>query len=282
MIDALCQEQVCAIGSSCPELYGAGRRRNRLYPIELAKGGGKPRKVYCEMTLAGGGWTLAVVFGKSGRPTAFSGAYPRPGASFYGAAEPDLRVLDAQKNDGEVAHYSIEAGPLWARSSHEVLAYVGGGVDDYVTAKLPGTCNFFDLGTICAEDTYGPFRVRRSNGSLLTERGYACTTAHRQLGHVGDAYDEFGLHLLDGMDLNDGSVIPPLPSALPLLPQAYHCHSGDSLSGHERLGRIFTGFQSSDPIHAPLWRAGVWSSWASSPLGNTSGNHPAAGALFIR
>ena len=45
------------------------------------------------MTTDGGGWTLVAVYGLGTRPTTFSGSsYPRPGAAFYGAFDPNIFV----------------------------------------------------------------------------------------------------------------------------------------------------------------------------------------------
>ena len=81
------------------------------------------------------------------------------------------------------------------------MAYVGGdNRRPHNVAALPAGCNFFDGATTCLEDNYGPFEVYLSDGTLLTSTGYACTTAHGEAPFDTDPYDEFGLHLIDGLE----------------------------------------------------------------------------------
>ncbi len=226
-------------------------------------GGQDPYLTFCDMTTAGGGWTLVAIYGKGFvRPTRFSGsAYPRPGASFYHAQSPlptlTMDVLRPADNDGNVLYFSIAAAPLFDASGGEVLAYVGGVTDSYITAALPMTCNYFDASVVCDDQTLGPFTIWAADGSKVTENGHACTTAHKAAPYTADQFDEFGLHLLDG------------PGNL----AAYHCAGTATASGFQAIGRMFTSFNSST---AGYWNSGIHSYW------HPTGQHNQPGALFVR
>ncbi|MBN2493611.1 MAG: hypothetical protein JXR96_03380 [Deltaproteobacteria bacterium] len=240
--------------ASCKDLLDSGVREDGIYWICPA-GTALPLRVWCDMHTAGGGWTLVATYGVDGRPSStFPGSYPRPGATCYGWA--DGAVFDPSRNDA-ARNFSIYAAPLWDDSNGEILAYVGGSTDDFVTASLPMGCNYFDPSDWCPENAYGPFEVLDSSGSVLTANGYACTTAHGQGAFAGDPYDEFGLHLLDGPDDSD----------------PYHCDQTASGLGHEDMGRIFTSFESSS---GDYWDTGIHSHW------NDAGLPDQPGALLVR
>ncbi|MBU1242041.1 hypothetical protein KJ612_02455 [Myxococcota bacterium] len=226
-------------------------------------GGQDPYLTWCDMTTAGGGWTLVAIYGKGfPRPTRFSGsAYPRPGAGFYHSESPlptlTMDVLAPAANNGNILNFSIPAAPLFDHSGGEVLAWVGGVTDSYIVATLPMTCNYFDATVMCDDRTYGPFTIFDAQGQKVTEDGYACTTSHKAAPYTADTYDEFGLHLLDG----PGSHV------------TYHCATTATPTGHEGYGRMFTSFNASN---GNFWNAGVHSYW------HPTGVLDQPGALFIR
>jgi hypothetical protein len=147
--------------------------------------------------------------------------------------------------------------PFITWCDQEILAWVGGATDNYIYADLPAGCNYFDGSTWCLEDTYGPFTIFTADGSALTTNAYACTTAHNYPPYEGDIYNEFGLHLLDGLDNSE----------------PYNCHLTTSTLGVSSIGRIFTSFESSNGSY---WNSGVTQHW------NNSGELFVPGALFIR
>ena len=227
---------------SCEELRQAGVTRNGIYPI--APGDAEPFNVYCEMALGGGGWTVVSIDGLNNRPQRWwDNDYPRPGASHYGnigrVAGDMHRVYNGDRN---VDNYSIDASELYEVSTGGVLAFVGGEKRDYITTELPPECNFFDGDTICGHNTYTGLTILHSDGSTLTEDGQACTTGQGLI--AGDPYDEFGLHLLDGVSRED-----------------FHCAHTESTLGHHGIGRLYTTFNSSNGAH---WNLGVHNFWDSS------------------
>ncbi len=253
------------VGTSCLEILNSGQSMGSgFYPIDPdGPGGHTPVMTWCDMVTDGGGWTLVAIYGTgTPRPTSWNGATaPRPGASFYNSpyAGPtvDIRILSAADNSGTFASFSMDASALWAASQGEVLAYVGGDTDDYITATLPGGCNYFDASTWCPESTYGPFEVYTSDGALLTGLAYACTSAAGRAPFSADPFTEFGLHLLDGPDTS----------------AEYHCFSTDSTLGLQSIGRLFTTFESASGSY---WDVGVHSHF------DKGGSYNSPGALFIR
>jgi hypothetical protein len=239
--------RACTLYRSCAELLD-GRPGTADGAYQIDPDGEEPLfspvLVVCDMTTDGGGWTLVAVHGTNGRPTVFSGPRPRPGASFYGTAT-SAGLASIRAGATSAPHYSMRADALFSSSSREILVYVGGSTSDYITTTLPDTCNFFDPGASCAENTATGLTVLRSDGSVLTTQAQACTGP-------GAEYDEFGLHLLDGVE----------SSSAP-------CHETASTLGHQDNGRLYTTFNSS--VIQEFWSNGVHSHWNDAGALNVPG-----------
>jgi len=263
-------------GLSCLDILTSGQTGgDGIYWIVHASEA-TPIPVFCDMTRHGGGWTLIAVYGTEPRPTQYWGLdYPRHGASFFGHLEDQtidgtldatgLLIFEPEQNarSAGFSHYAIDASDLWVSSNHEVLAWVGGETDDYITATPPGGCNFFNGDTWCAEDTFGPFAVLSSDGTVITHNAYACTSSFGENDNPHDLdYYEFGFHLIDGIDALDG----------------WNCNQTTSPLGHQDVGRIFTPFQSYVPTTEVwhYWDLGVYAHWKEDGLGHEPG------ALLIR
>ena len=210
-------------------------------------------QTWCEMQLAGGGWTLLTVIGTDARPTQFTGGTsPRAGATFYGKANAAVGdILATTKNNTGMVHFSVQGKALFENSvGREVMAYAAGDADDYLLLALPKSCNPFDPAVSCSENTITGLKLTDSAGKVVTANGQMCTA-------IGDpcAYNEVGFHLLDGAD-NHGSCL---------------CHQTGAGTGTQGLGRMWTTFHRADGGH---WGNGIHSAW--------KGSMDQPGALLIR
>jgi hypothetical protein len=136
-----------------------------------------------------------------------------------------------------------------ASSTREVMAWVGGSTDDYLTLALPATCNPFDPAANCGENGVTGLKFTESSGKVITNNGQMCSTISDNCG-----YNEAGLHLLDGGE--NGNCV---------------CHQGSANTGTQGIGRLWTIFHRSDGGH---WSQGVHSAW--------KGTYDQPGALLIR
>jgi len=257
----VCTNGLCSVGTilnpgpSCAAILATlPNSISTLYWLDPDGPGGTAKfQAWCEMKLGGGGWTLIAVIGTDGRPGVWSGGlYPRPGATFYGpAATPALgNILDNAKNDAAIKNYSIGAKDLFANSAkREVMAYVGGTTDDYLTVALPLTCNPFDPLADCKPNGVVGLKLVQSDGLTLTNNGQMC-------GGFADScgYNEFGFHLLDGAATG-----------------GCKCHQTGNGTGFQGIGRMWTSFERSD---GGYWNSGVHSAW--------KGSFNLPGALLIR
>ncbi|MBM4345303.1 MAG: hypothetical protein FJ100_18180 [Deltaproteobacteria bacterium] len=210
-------------------------------------------ETWCEMTLGGGGWTLLAVIGTNARPTQFTGGNaPRAGATFYGKASAATGdILNPTKNNSGMVHFSVQGKVLFENSANrEVMAWNGGDADDYLKVSLPKSCNPFDPGVNCAEDTVTGLTLTDGSGKVITTGGQMCTA-------IGDpcGFNEVGFHLLDGKESHGNC----------------QCHQGAANTGSQGIGRMWTTFHRADGGH---WNNGVHSAWKGSF------NQP--GALLIR
>jgi len=242
-------------GASCAAILAAlPNTPSALYWLDPDGVGGTDKfQTWCEMKLNGGGWTLIAVMGQDARPVTWKGgAFPRPGATFYGPVASDALgdILVAGKNDAGVANFSVSGKDLFVYSKkREVMAYVAGSKDDYVNVALPNTCNPFDVTSNCAQNTVTGLKVYTSDGKLYTGNGQMCNAPNDNC-----TFNEFGFHLLDG-NANGGCT----------------CHQADANTGSQGIGRIWTSFNRSD---GGYWNSGVHSIW--------SGDYNQPGALLIR
>ncbi len=249
------------VRESCQAHREAGVARSGIYEVQAP--GDEVRTVYCEMELAGGGWTLAVLFGQEERPVRFSGEYPRPGGSEYGSWVLLMTSVEALQTPGDAEqvrrHLSVEAREVFAASGREFLAFVGGNTQDYIRGRLPGTCNFFDPDVSCSQDSEF-FSVFDSEGEVLLDEVRACTNGRHVPGFEDDQFNEFGLHLLHG------PVDPDVDT--------FYCAAGLG-GGAEPWSRVFTTFEGgTDP---QFWSRGVLHHW-----GQDTENNGQPGMLLIR
>jgi hypothetical protein len=242
-------------GASCLAIKNAGPAASGVYWLDPNGGSASDAfQTWCEMSLGGGGWTLVYLAGNDGRPQKWTGnSAPITGAAFFGTAGTALgQVFDAAKNakgDG-IKQFSIVGKDLFTQSAkREVMMYMGGPADDYMTADLPAKCNPFDPASNCQEGGVTGLQVRDSKGNALTNNAQMCSGKGDPCG-----YNEFGFHMLDGPENNNCL-----------------CHSGAAGTGFQGIGRIWTTFNRSDGGH---WDAAVHSAW--------KGDYDQPGALLIR
>ena len=164
-----CTAGVCTgILKTCLEIFNSGVKINGVYAIDPDGGGGNPAfSTYCDMTTAGGGWTLIV-----NRITASDNV-----------GQPDLNKNAGVFDNGRAVNFTMDITPFYAAAKDVVFAVrhnnacAGCAISQYDSAiQVPRSANnVFSINCAAIEAVQATKLVGPSANQVFT--AYRCTSS---------------------------------------------------------------------------------------------------------